>query len=369
MAAYACAASAELSTGHATCVFPQMAFADDSVLAFFDALLTYEPGEVFVYNSGATCLLAAIVERVAGVTVPVLLAQRVFPLLDIDDFTWKTCCDGKCQGGTGLSLSCDDLAKFGLMLLHQGVYNKRRVLSEEWVAMATSCQISNSDNGTADWCSGYGFQFWRNSVGGFRGDGAFGQACIVLPQRDMVVVLLSECDDMCYEFNLVWPFLGNIAEQPAMHAAPFAYLPTAGQPLEQVDTGWRTLEQNPVDIRALRLRAKPDGALLFLLTDTGVQRICAPYGTWESNALVLRNLMPTLHNMIPRQTPQQLCFHAAAHQQSASWIIQARMYNASHAFDFCLTLVDGLLSLTPRTKQDVFGAEKLLIEKRPIIAG
>ena len=49
----------------------------------------------------------------------------------------------------------------------------------------------NGSNPKSDWDQGYGFQFWRCRHGAYRGDGAFGQFCIVLPEQDAVVAITA----------------------------------------------------------------------------------------------------------------------------------------------------------------------------------
>ena len=137
-----------------------------------------------------------------NMSVPEVLARYVFPVLGIDDFHWDICRDGHCQGGTGLHISCEDVAKLGLLYLGKGVYNGQRVLSEEWVEMATSKQ-TESKGGTPDWQAGYGFQFWRNAQEGFRADGAFGQLCLVLPEREIVISVITETEETKDEFDAI----------------------------------------------------------------------------------------------------------------------------------------------------------------------
>ena len=62
----------------------------------------------------------------------------------------------------------------------------RRLLPEGWVAEASSVQIPNPQREEPDWQQGYGFQLWM-SQHGYRGDGAFGQYMVVLPEHDAVV--------------------------------------------------------------------------------------------------------------------------------------------------------------------------------------
>ena len=65
-----------------------------------------------------------------------------------------------------------------------------------WVDAATARQTSNGSNPTSDWDQGYGYQFWRCRHGAYRGDGAFGQYCIVMPEQDAVVAITSGVRDM-----------------------------------------------------------------------------------------------------------------------------------------------------------------------------
>ncbi|HZQ48654.1 MAG TPA: serine hydrolase, partial [Verrucomicrobiae bacterium] len=74
----------------------------------------------------------------------------------------------------------------------------------EWVAMATARQVSNGSDPNSDWEQGYGFQFWRARHNVYRGDGAYGQFCIVMPDQDAVVAITSGTRNMGATMNLVW---------------------------------------------------------------------------------------------------------------------------------------------------------------------
>jgi hypothetical protein len=77
----------------------------------------------------------------------------------------------------------------------------------DWVEAATARQTSNGSSPDSDWDQGYGYQFWRCRHGFYRGDGAFGQYCIVMPQTDTVVVITSGTRDMGRVMNLLWEHL------------------------------------------------------------------------------------------------------------------------------------------------------------------
>ena len=63
--------------------------------------------------------------------------------------------------------------------------------TKDWVEMATSKQVSNGSNPQSDWNQGYGFQFWRCKFD-YRGDGAFGQFCVVMPKLNLWLQLPAE---------------------------------------------------------------------------------------------------------------------------------------------------------------------------------
>src|SRR6476620_10714392 len=60
---------------------------------------------------------------------------------------------------------------------------------------------------SSDWEQGYCYQMWRARNNAYRGDGAFGQFCIIMPDQDAVVAITSETPDMQDEINAVWKFL------------------------------------------------------------------------------------------------------------------------------------------------------------------
>ena len=97
-----------------------------------------------------------------------------------------------------------------------------------WVEEATARQTSNGSSPNSDWDQGYGYQFWRCRHGAFRGDGAFGQYCLVLPEQDAVVAITSGVKDMQAVLNLVWDKL-----LPALTSGP---LPADADALAKLKT-------------------------------------------------------------------------------------------------------------------------------------
>lgn len=357
-----------MNTGHAACVMPQVAFAADGVRAFFEAPLSYEPGAFFAYNTAATYLVAELVRRAAGCTVPELLARTVFPALGVEDFSWQVCADGRCQGGTGLQASCDDVAKLALLYLNEGEWKGRQVLPREWVRLASGLHSVNEGNGTPDWCAGYGYQFWLNRCGGFRGDGAFGQLCVVLPETGIAAAVTAECTDMSAELNALWPLLENLHAHggvPAEGGLPEAYAPQGRLDGKEWDTGWLDCRANPAAFTGLRVRVDGKAARVWLCDGRGVQTVCAPSGAWQENVLWTKNFRPTLFRQMPRTERAPLRFAAAAHTRGEMLVLECRSLNAPHAFEMRLSAREGGMSMELFSRLDVFGEEKLLEADRP----
>ena len=188
----------------------------DWVRSFFDLDVEHEPGHPFVYNSGASYILSAIVQRLTGVTLLEYLQPRLFEPLGITGATWQTCPKGINTGGWGLSLRTPDLARFGQLYLDNGVWQGRQVLPAGWSREATSTQADNDDRtDSPDWRQGYGYQFWRCRHGAYRADGAFGQFCVVMPEQDAVLAVTAGLSEMQIVLDLVWEHL-----LPAMSDTP-----------------------------------------------------------------------------------------------------------------------------------------------------
>lgn len=184
----------------------------------------HEPGTFFRYNTGATYMLSAILQKATGKTLVEYLEPRFFGPLGIKEYSWETDPMGINTGGYGLKVKTEDIARLGQLYLQKGMWEGKRILSEEWIAMATSRQIENGSNPESDWNQGYGFQFWMCRHNCYRGDGAFGQYCLVMPAQKAVIAINSGLGDMQKVLNLVWQHLlpamkdGSLPENPDLYS-------------------------------------------------------------------------------------------------------------------------------------------------------
>jgi len=173
-----------------------------------------DPGTVFAYSQPCTYALASIIQRNAGMPLTRYLRPRLFDPLGIGHVGWHTFPPGREQGFSGLHARTEDIAKLGLLYLQQGQWEGAQLIPEKWVAEATSKQVSNPDEPNPDWRQGYGYQFWM-SRHGYRGDGAFGQFCVILPEQDAVIVTTACTIDMLAVLDAMWahllPGLGTVS--------------------------------------------------------------------------------------------------------------------------------------------------------------
>ncbi|HET9745953.1 MAG TPA: serine hydrolase, partial [Chitinophagaceae bacterium] len=190
-----------------------VAISDDWVKTFLATPILKKPGTEFLYNSAATYMLSAILQKVTGERIIDYLKPRLFDPLGIQGMDWETDPMGINVGGWGLRLKTEDIAKMGLLFLQKGKWNGKQILPATWIEEATTFKIDNAPGmeqirkDSSDWRQGYCYQFWRSRHNSYRGDGAFGQYMLVLPEQDAVIAITSETPNMQNELNLVWQYL------------------------------------------------------------------------------------------------------------------------------------------------------------------
>lgn len=198
-----------MTSGHNNDTLGRLIAREDGqwIRAFLALPVEHKPGTHFVYNTGATYMLAAILQQVTGETLQDYLQPRLFGPLGIQNPKWLMSPEGVHVGGWGLRVTTEDIARFGQLYLQKGQWEGKQLVPEEWVDQATLRQTSNGSNPESDWEQGYGYQFWRCRHNAYRGDGAFGQFCLVMPDQDMVVAITSGLKNMQSVLDLIWKYV------------------------------------------------------------------------------------------------------------------------------------------------------------------
>ena len=146
-----------------------------------------EPGERWNYSTGETQLVGALVQAATGKPVAQYLSEKLWvPMgMESDATWWLASPDGLEIGGSGLSATLRDYARFGQFLLDVGVVYGVRVLPEGWVADASSPKVIGG--ATVD----YGYMLWPLHGRSFAALGIFGQFVFVDPDTRLVVAIWS----------------------------------------------------------------------------------------------------------------------------------------------------------------------------------
>jgi CubicO group peptidase (beta-lactamase class C family) len=256
------------------------------------------PGSKFLYNSFASHLLSAIVQQCTGERLVDYLQPRLFDPLGIAPPVWATSLRGVNTGGWGLRLRTEDIARFGQLYLQEGVWQGQRILPAAWVAAATAHQVNNGPSDNPDWEQGYGYQFWRCRHDAYRGDGMFGQYCIVMPEQEAVLAITSGVGDMQAVLDAVWahllPAMGpaplpadpGAAEAMAEALAGLAHPPAAGAATSPVAArvAGRTFEmdENGREMASLTF-AWGDRDTVTIRDDRGAHPIVCGHGVWHTH--------------------------------------------------------------------------------------
>ncbi len=298
-----------MSGGHADDTWASLVGQPDGnwVKGFLEMPVRYAPGTHFLYNTGATYMLAAIVQKTTGVRLLDYLEPRLFEPLGIQHAAWDESPQGIALGGIGLRIKTEDIARFGQLYLQKGLWQGRRLLSEAWVTEATAAQMANGTNPQSDWAQGYGYQFWRCRHGAYRGDGVFGQFCIVMPEQDAVLAITGGIDafDSQQPLNLAWEFLlpamsqERLAEDsPSLRrlrgklsslVLPPAQGKVTSPVASQVAGRMYHLDDNELKLETIALYVSGSGWRVSITTAAGEETIPCGYGLWQPGQTTLFN--------------------------------------------------------------------------------
>lgn len=210
---------AAMSSGHLAETWDRALAADpgEPLRGFLAIEPEREPGTAFAYNQPCTYAVAAAVQRASGQTLLEYLRPRLLEPLGVaglDRTGWQQHPAGREMGFSGLHATTDAVVKLGLLHLQRGEWRGRQLLPAAWVDEAVRPHVTTPHEAEVDWRQGYGYQFWTQRHG-YRGDGAYGQFCVVLPEHDAVLAVTADTPDMQAVLDAVWTHL-----LPALTTAP-----------------------------------------------------------------------------------------------------------------------------------------------------
>ncbi len=163
----------------------------DWVKFVIDRPMATHPGTTWVYNSGASVLLAEVFRRATGKDIEEYAAKNLFAPLGIERWYWKRTPTGLIDTEGGLYLEAGDLAKIWYLFLHDGEWDGKQIVTKEWARISVSPIIAT---GNGPGAAKYGLSWWLypnpNDASKLvvSGSGFGGQLPMYLPEDDMVVV-------------------------------------------------------------------------------------------------------------------------------------------------------------------------------------
>ncbi|MFW9779228.1 MAG: serine hydrolase domain-containing protein [Candidatus Heimdallarchaeota archaeon] len=164
--------------------YSQMYGSPNAVQYVLDRPMVSIPGRSWVYNTGNSHLLSAIVDNTTGIGTKEFAQTRLFDPLGIEHPDWTLDNQRIPYGGSNLRITARELAKFGYLFLFEGQWDGQQIVSKEWVAAATQA---------SDTTSYYGYQWWvEPSRNAYSARGYKGQYLLVIPEYDMLIVFTGD---------------------------------------------------------------------------------------------------------------------------------------------------------------------------------
>jgi len=180
-----------------------------------DKLLA-EPGLRWDYSDPAIAHLSLIFAHVMGCEMSEYMRERVFDPIGIESLSWDV------QGGsgfigphtnahTGVGVSARELARFGYLALHHGVWNGQQIIPRWWMDLVTKSSQDLNPN--------YGYTWWVNTKGtqwpglprdAFALSGYRSNRCYVIPSLDLVVARVGSGPPAWNERGLIGGIVDTI---------------------------------------------------------------------------------------------------------------------------------------------------------------
>jgi CubicO group peptidase (beta-lactamase class C family) len=153
--------------------------------------LASEPGSEFNYSTMSSHILSAILTEATGMSSCEFACRYLFQPIGITVDNWSKDPQGYCMGGVGMYFTPRELARFGLLYLHDGVWDGRQVVPSEWIAESMSRHV----NKTGVPGVSYGYYWWIESAAGhdvYAAVGHGGQTVRIVPDLNLVVVTTAD---------------------------------------------------------------------------------------------------------------------------------------------------------------------------------
>ena len=169
----------------------QMWHTENVIKFVLEKPLEAAPGKKYNYTNGVPTVTGAIIKNAVEMEVASFAEQYLFQPLGISNYVWTSYPDGSVETDGGLALRSRDLAKLGELFLNNGLWNDKRIVSEQWVRESTKERFKFGKFNR--WGYGYHWMQAESRIGDrvlhsyfVPGDG--NQIVAVFPEARMVIV-------------------------------------------------------------------------------------------------------------------------------------------------------------------------------------
>lgn len=151
-----------------------------------------EPGGSMQYSTGTSHLLSSILTEATGVSTLAYAREKLAQPLGIELRSWTSGPQGIYFGGNEMRMTPRQLLRFGELFLNGGVYDGRRIISEEWIRRSWIPRTQSRFNSHR-----YGYGWWIKEARGhpvYFAWGYGGQYLFLVPDLELIVVTTSAAD-------------------------------------------------------------------------------------------------------------------------------------------------------------------------------
>ena len=170
------------------------------VKGFFDSPNKFPVGSKFEYNSLNTYIIGAVVEKVSGKSLSDFVREKIFDPLDVNETFFECSPEGIAKSGWGLYILPEDMAKLGILVRDNGMYNGKRILSEKWIKKMSTKRFAATKAGHR---FDYGYQMWADDAKNFCCfNGMYNQDILIYRNSGFIVVLCCANNEAFHGSNL-----------------------------------------------------------------------------------------------------------------------------------------------------------------------
>lgn len=160
--------------------------------------IPYEVGTRFAYNNVEPFIISVFFQEAFNVNLTQFIDDNIFKKLDITEYSWENY--GKyCPAATGLYMKHTDFHKIGKLLLNDGVYNNKQIVSKEWISEMCKKQLKTPLAYKPERVFpkiGIGYYTFISRDGYIFRDGSNGQYIIVNKDKNILITIMSTEKDM-----------------------------------------------------------------------------------------------------------------------------------------------------------------------------